>query len=43
VALWVGRLIFAQVLITGFVGGTCYVFFSVAENTVLPSLIPDSH
>ena len=24
-ALWVGRLIFAQVLITGFVGGTCYV------------------
>jgi len=42
VALWVGRLTFAQVLITGFVGGTCYVFFSVAEKTVLPSLVPDS-
>jgi len=38
----VGRLTFAQVLITGFVGGTCYVFFSVAEKTVLPSLVPDS-
>lgn len=38
-ALWAGRLTFAHVLVAGFAAGTCYVFFSVAEKSVLPSLV----
>ncbi|MFF5538044.1 MFS transporter [Streptomyces cinerochromogenes] len=39
VALWLGRLTYVQLLVAGFVGGTCYVFFSVAEKSVLPALV----
>jgi predicted MFS family arabinose efflux permease len=39
VALWLDRLTYAQLLVAGFVGGTCYVFFSVAEKSVLPALV----
>jgi MFS family permease len=38
-ALWAGRLTYAHLLAAGFAGGTCYVFFSVAEKSVLPSLV----
>ncbi|MEU6139628.1 MFS transporter [Streptomyces sp. NPDC047081] len=39
VALWLDRLTYTQLLVAGFVGGTCFVFFSVAEKSVLPSLV----
>ena len=39
VALYLDRLTFGLLLVAGFVGGTCFVFFSVAEKSVLPSLV----
>lgn len=39
VALWAHHLTYAHLLVAGFVGGSCYVFFSVAEKSVLPSLV----
>ncbi|GAB2701885.1 MFS transporter [Kitasatospora kifunensis] len=42
VAFWLGRLSYPQLLIAGFVGGTAYVFFSVAEKSVLPALVSEA-
>ncbi|MFC8513497.1 MFS transporter [Streptomyces sp. NPDC057257] len=39
VALWLDRLTYTWLLVAGFAGGTCFVFFSVAEKSVLPSLV----
>lgn len=40
-ALCAGWLTYAHVLVAGFAGGTCYVFFSVAEKSALPCLVTE--
>jgi predicted MFS family arabinose efflux permease len=41
-ALVLGVLTPVHLFVTGFVGGVCYVFFSAAEGTCLPNLVPKS-
>lgn len=40
VAAWIGRLTYPHILAVSFVGGTFFVFFSVAEKSIVPSLVP---
>lgn len=42
VALWAGRLTFAQIVVAGFAGGTFAAFFNVAERAALPALVPQA-
>nr|WP_237417782.1 MFS transporter [Actinomadura rayongensis] len=39
-ALFLDRLTFGQILLVGFVEGTAFVFFSVAEKASLPMIVP---
>jgi predicted MFS family arabinose efflux permease len=39
VTIWLGRLTAAQLIITAFAGGVCFVFFSAAEETALPNIV----
>lgn len=39
VALWVGHLSLLQLYVTGFLGGTFYVFLSAAESGALPNVV----
>lgn len=41
-AAWLGYLTFPHVLVVAFVGGTFFVFFSVAEKSIVPSLVPQT-
>ncbi|GAA1286231.1 MFS transporter [Saccharothrix xinjiangensis] len=40
-ALWLGELTPAHLVVTGLVGGVLHVFFSAAENAVLPSVVDE--
>ncbi|WP_171168877.1 MFS transporter [Streptomyces sp. I05A-00742] len=40
VALWLGVLTVAQLMVVGFVQGLCFVFFSLAETAALPRIVP---
>lgn len=43
VALWLGHLHPAQVYVTGFIGGTLFVFFSAADAGALPHVVAREH
>ncbi|CAM5300328.1 MFS transporter [Streptomyces xanthochromogenes] len=40
IALWLGLLTVAQLIVVAFVQGLCFVFFSVAETAALPRIVP---
>ena len=40
VALWLGELSLAHLLVVAFAEGACYVFFSIAETGALRSVVP---
>lgn len=40
VALALGRLTFAQIIVVVFVDGSCFVFFQLAESAALPHIVP---
>ena len=42
VALWLGHLALAQILIVAFLSGSCWVFFWVSENTALAAVVPEA-
>ncbi len=39
VAMWLGRLTFAHLLVASTAAGTFFVFFSVADKSIVPSLV----
>lgn len=40
IAMWVGRLAFAQIVVVAFVEGSLFVFFNLAENAAIPKIVP---
>ncbi|TDD98113.1 MFS transporter [Actinomadura rubrisoli] len=40
IALWLGLLTVAQLIVVAFVQGLCFVFFSLAETAALPKIVP---
>lgn len=40
IALWLGLLTVAQLIVVAFVQGLCFVFFSLAETAALPMIVP---
>ncbi|ROO86431.1 putative MFS family arabinose efflux permease [Actinocorallia herbida] len=40
VAVWAGRLTFPHLMVASFAAGTFFVFFSVADKSVVPALVP---
>ncbi len=42
VAAWLGWLTYPHVLAAAFTSGSCFVFFSVAEKSIVPALVPST-